>query len=68
MIMKKTKNKIESDSYQQKIQQEAQFWGKVATEQLDNGMIPDLRRAIKRTQVTAMWDDPKIEKIMRGQI
>ena len=31
----------QDSSYQQKIQQEAQFWGKIAEEQLDDGMIPE---------------------------
>lgn len=57
----------QSNSYRQKIQQEAQFWGKIAAEQLDDGVIPDIRSAIKRTEVTAMWDDPEIEKVMRGE-
>lgn len=59
--------KKQTSSYKLKIQQEAQFWGKIAKEQLDDGMIPDLRRAAKRKKVVSMWDDPQIEKIMRGK-
>lgn len=56
-----------NNCYQQKIQQEAQYWRKIAEEQLDDGMIPDLRRATKKRKVVSMWDDPEIERIMRGK-
>jgi len=58
---------MESNSYEQRIQQEASYWGKVAEEQLDDGVIPDLRRPVKRTKVVNVWDDPEVEKIMRGK-
>lgn len=70
MSMPEEKNpnmKKQISPYDQKIQQEAQFWGKVTEEQLNDGMIPDLRRAIKRRKVVGMWDDSEIEKIMRGR-
>ena len=73
MIIMAKKNKtqkgalMENNSYEQKIQQEALFWGKIAEEQLDDGVIPDLRRPVKKTKVVGMWDDSKIEKIMRGK-
>lgn len=37
-------------------------------EQLAIGMIPDIRRAVKRKKVVAFYDDPEIERIMRGDV
>jgi len=55
------------NSYQRRILQEAQHWTNVAERMIADGFIPDLRRWAKLKQVTAMWHDPEIEKIMRGK-
>lgn len=58
----------EKSSYKQKIAGEASFWDKKVEEQLAIGMIPDIRRAVKRKKVVAFYDDPEIERIMRGDV
>ena len=54
--------------YQQKIEAEALHWDRKVEEQLALGMIPDIRRAVKRKTVLAIWDDPELERIMRGNV
>ncbi|MGB9721195.1 MAG: class I SAM-dependent methyltransferase [bacterium] len=47
----------------QKIEKEVEYWNKRA----DSGIIPDIRRQTKDKEVYFIWDDPKIEEILRGQ-
>jgi 2-polyprenyl-3-methyl-5-hydroxy-6-metoxy-1,4-benzoquinol methylase len=56
------------NSYQQKIEQESLFHDKSAEDQLTRGMIPDIRRAVKASKVVNFWDDPEIERIVRGDV
>lgn len=58
----------QKSSYDQKIAGEASFWDKKVEGQLAIGMIPDIRRAVKRKKVVAFYDDPEIERIMRGDV
>jgi len=55
-------------AYDQDISREALFHDKSIDEQLANGMIPDIRRAVRPLRVIRFWDDPGIENICRGDV
>lgn len=49
------------DNLKQKIEEEKAYWdGKIL-----DGIIPDIRKQIKEKEVNFIWDDPKIEMILR---
>lgn len=58
----------QNQSYEELIAEEALFWDKKVEEQLADGMIPDIRRAVKKKKVINFYDDPELEKILRGDI
>lgn len=60
--------KEEDVVYPQKIAAEALHWDRAVEQQLALGMIPDIRRGVKQKTVLAMWDDPEMDRIMRGDV
>jgi len=58
----------QDNSYEQKIEQESLFHDKSAEDQLTRGMIPDIRRAVKASRIVNFWEDPEIERIVRGDV
>ena len=59
---------IKNEKYEEKIKQEARYWGKHYESEIKQGKLPDVRLRKDISQKShAMWDNPIINDITRGK-
>jgi 2-polyprenyl-3-methyl-5-hydroxy-6-metoxy-1,4-benzoquinol methylase len=59
---------IKNENYEEKIKQEAGYWGKHYESEIKQGKLPDVRLREDISQKShAMWDNPIINEITRGK-
>lgn len=59
---------ITNEKYEEKIKQEAKYWGKYYESEINQGKLPDLRlRKDIGWKTHTMWDNPIINDITRGK-
>jgi len=57
----------DSSSYDMMIKQEAEFWAARADNRLREGFSPDLSKPFKADTVEAIWDDSRLNFMIRGK-